>query len=42
MLAQWCVLAAAAGLMMNVYYPNVILLLVPGVEAVASYVDVSV
>jgi Dolichyl-phosphate-mannose-protein mannosyltransferase len=36
-LAQWCALAAAAGLMLNVYYPNVILLLVPGIEGVADY-----
>ena len=34
---QWCLLAAIAGLMMNIYYPNVILLIVPGVEALANY-----
>jgi hypothetical protein len=36
-LMQWCLLAAAAGLMMNVYYPNVIFLLLPGMEAAADY-----
>lgn len=36
-LAQWLVLAAMAGLMMNIYYPNVIVLLVPGVEALFEY-----
>jgi hypothetical protein len=40
--AQWCVLAAAAGLMVNVYYPNAVLLLVPGVEAIAAYLRVAV
>ena len=34
---QWCVLALIAGLMMNIYYPNVILLLVPGIEAAVNY-----
>ena len=36
-LRQWIVLGLAAGLMMNVYYPNAILLLVPGIEALAEY-----
>ena len=36
-LPQWCVLAIIAGLMMNIYYPNVILLLVPGMEAAKDY-----
>ena len=35
-LAQWFLLALAAGLMMNVYYPNAILLLVPGIETLAE------
>jgi hypothetical protein len=34
---QWCLLGVCAGLMMNVYYPNVILLLVPAVEGIAQY-----
>jgi len=36
-LAQWLVLALIAGLMMNVYYPNVIFLLIPGLEALQQY-----
>ena len=36
-LGQWLVLALLAGLMMNVYYPNAILLLVPGLEAMWQY-----
>ena len=36
-LRQWVALGLAAGLMMNVYYPNAILLLVPGIEALADY-----
>ena len=36
-LRQWIVLGLAAGLMMNVYYPNAILLIVPGIEALAGY-----
>jgi hypothetical protein len=36
-LRQWILLALAAGLMMNVYYPNAVLLLVPSIEAVANY-----
>jgi hypothetical protein len=34
---QWFLLGLSAGLMMNVYYPNAILLLVPGVEAMVEY-----
>jgi hypothetical protein len=34
---QWCVLAAIAGLMLNVYYANAMLLLVLAVEAVSQY-----
>ena len=34
---QWFVLALAAGLMLNVYYPNGILLLIPALEAVSDY-----
>ena len=34
---QWLVLALLAGLMMNIYYPNAIVLLVPGVEALSEY-----
>jgi len=34
---QWIVLGLAAGLMMNVYYPNAILMMVPGIEALADY-----
>jgi hypothetical protein len=36
-LRQWIVLGLAAGLMMNVYYPNAILMMVPGIEALAGY-----
>jgi len=36
---QWVVLGLLAALMANVYYLNVILLLVPGCEAIAQYVD---
>jgi hypothetical protein len=35
---QWCVLAAIAGLMLNVYYANAMLLLVLAVEALGQYV----
>jgi hypothetical protein len=35
---QWCVLAAIAGLMLNVYYANAMLLLVLAVEAVGQYI----
>jgi hypothetical protein len=35
---QWCVLAVIAGLMLNVYYANAMLLLVLAVEALAQYV----
>ena len=34
---QWLLLGLVAGLMMNVYYPNAILLLVPALEAVVNY-----
>lgn len=34
---QWLVLGLAAGLMMNIYYPNAILMIVPAVEALADY-----
>jgi hypothetical protein len=34
---QWIVLGLAAGLMMNVYYPNAIVMIVPGIEALADY-----
>ncbi|HLZ93105.1 MAG TPA: hypothetical protein VKQ28_15450, partial [Candidatus Acidoferrum sp.] len=37
-LAQWCVLAAITGLMLNVYYANVTLLAVLAVEALSQYV----
>ena len=36
-LRQWLVLGLAAGLMMNIYYPNAILMIVPAVEALADY-----
>jgi len=36
-LSQWFVLALMAGLMMNVYYPNAILLLVPGIETLTEF-----
>jgi hypothetical protein len=36
-LLQWIVLGLAAGLMMNVYYPNAIVMIVPGIEALADY-----
>jgi hypothetical protein len=39
-LAQWCALAVIAGLMMNIYYPNVIVLLVPALEAAVHYFEV--
>jgi Dolichyl-phosphate-mannose-protein mannosyltransferase len=35
---QWCVLALIAGLMLNVYYANAMLLLVLAVEAIGQYV----
>ena len=35
---QWCVLAAIAGLMLNVYYPNAMLLFVLIVEAAQQYI----
>ncbi|MBV8514757.1 MAG: hypothetical protein JO260_05620, partial [Acidobacteria bacterium] len=35
---QWIVLAAIAGLMLNVYYPNAVVLAVLAVEAVPQYV----
>jgi hypothetical protein len=34
---QWCILAAIAGLMLNVYYANVTVLVVLAVEAVQQY-----
>jgi Dolichyl-phosphate-mannose-protein mannosyltransferase len=34
---QWLVLGLAAGLMMNVYYPNAILMIVPAIEALTDY-----
>jgi hypothetical protein len=34
---QWILLGAIAGLMMDVYYPNVVLLLAPLVESVVDY-----
>jgi hypothetical protein len=36
-LGQWSVLALLAGLMTNIYYPNAIILLVPGLEATKEY-----
>jgi hypothetical protein len=36
-LGQWIALGLIAGLMMNVYYPNAIVLLVPGIEALTDY-----
>jgi hypothetical protein len=36
--SQWCVLALIAGLMLNVYYANAMLLLVLAVEAVGQYI----
>jgi hypothetical protein len=36
-LRQWIVLGLIAGLMMNVYYPNAIVMIVPGIEALADY-----
>ena len=35
---QWLLLGAIAGLMINVYYPNAILLILPGGESVAALV----
>jgi len=37
-LSQWLLLALTAGLMVNVYYPNAMVLAVLGVEAVRQYV----
>ena len=34
---QWLILGLAAGLMIDIYYPNVILLLVPGLEGLTEY-----
>jgi hypothetical protein len=36
-LRQWCVLALIAGLMLNVYYPNAMLLMILVVEALREY-----
>jgi hypothetical protein len=36
-LGQWIVLGLIAGLMMNVYYPNAVVALVPGLEALKDY-----
>ena len=36
-LRQWCLLALIAGLMLNVYYPNAILLTILAVEALREY-----
>ncbi len=36
-LGQWALLGALAGLMIDVYYPNGLLLIVPGLEALADY-----
>ena len=36
-LRQWIVLGLTAGLMMNVYYPNAIVMIVPAIEALADY-----
>lgn len=36
-LTAWAVLGLLAGLMMNVYYPNAVLLLLPLLESLASY-----
>lgn len=38
---QWCILAAIAGLMLNVYYPNGMLLFVPVVEGIREYAAAS-
>ncbi len=35
--SQWVLLGLISGLMINVYYPNGLLLLVPGLEALAAY-----
>jgi hypothetical protein len=35
---QWFLLGLMGGLMVNVYYPNAVLLIVPGLEAVSAYV----
>ncbi len=37
MLRQWLLLGALSGLMVNVYYPNALLLVIPGIEALAAY-----
>ena len=37
-LPQWCVLALIAGLMLNVYYANVMLLMILVVEAIRDYI----
>jgi hypothetical protein len=34
---QWLLLAAITGLMLNVYYPNAVLLVIPAVEALSAY-----
>ncbi len=36
-LGQWTVLGLIGGLMVNVYYPNAVLLVIPGLEAVREY-----
>jgi len=39
-LPQWLLLGLCAGLMADVYYPNAILLLVPGTEAIVQYREI--
>ena len=36
-LRQWIVLGLTAGLMMNVYYPNAIVMVAPALEALADF-----
>ena len=40
-LAQWILLGVLAGLMLNVYYPNVVFLSLPVVESVIGYAQIS-
>jgi len=35
--AQWIILGLLGSLMMNIYYPNALLLLLPGLEALSAY-----
>jgi hypothetical protein len=37
-IGQWAILGALAGLLMDVYYPNIFLILAPGLESLGKYI----